>query len=79
MSACSNTLGASTCTNTATAVILVRTWMEDCTFTSMPKYWPVLTCEDCAPEVMHELLAQGEQREDMITTTVDALTSAVAS
>ena len=70
---CSNTLGTSgvTCTNTATSVILVRTWMEDDRHSTMPAYWPVFTCTDCAPEVMHELVAQGDHREDMVTAVID--------
>ena len=37
----------------------------------LPEYWPVLVCDGHAPELMHELLSEGHERDDLITTTID--------
>lgn len=56
------------CDDIPTAVVLVPTYEEG---REMPPFWPVLTCGGHAPELMHELVAQGHERDDLITTTID--------
>lgn len=52
------------CTNPPTGVILVPDWPDE--------GWDVIGhCDDHAPEIMHELIADGNDRSQMVTCTVN--------